>query len=494
MEGMMKKSLLTLGHLYSNRNALAAIGAFLVLSGYQQTHAHQALVTTFLSPDNLQEECHRLPQIPEGKYSNKDMKSEELYCSIDFYDSSAIALCPKTWSTSPGTMIYDISNSGQSQQSYEAQPKCGGSKSGHVKLSKFKQSMNQNNTSGTYSPASLLYYHFSRYFDTSVTVPVAVLRTMSRQAHFDRVTSKAHRGNMGKGPQIRAGWEWLYNALINPQSYRPPEHIFFDNFRQIYGSIADGGGERYGSEINGIRSAWGDAQNYDFQKTPAFIALATERPLSEAISIGLTEGQRVGRIRTDMGGGASPLQMAIWMKELTEIVILDHIFQQQDRIGNIDYKWHIYWVDSTGQVQEDRIKSDLPRSQISRISYPSDKNGAPTQLIQRTQLNDNDAAGLKRYANFTARTRMVERLRHISSDTYQKLQFLNQDFQSQGPLYQYLKGNFTLSPDSLSMIVQNTQDVATTLEATCRNGRLRFDLRSIKALIKDEPAPPPPSC
>lgn len=47
-------------------------------------------------------------------------------------------------------------------------------------------------------------------------------------------------------------------------------------------------------------------------------------------------------------------QMVFWMTELTEITLLDFIFNQQDRIGNIDYLAYWYWLEN-GQVH--RVKA-----------------------------------------------------------------------------------------------------------------------------------------
>lgn len=453
-----------------------------------------ATATTFISPNGLVEECRILPQIPGGEYSSDDEEEELFYCSLDFYQNSQIALCPKTWSTSPATMIYDISTSPLSQAEYEAQRSCGGEKGGHDTITKFKQSMNQSGTSGTFSPASLLYYAFSRYFDASVTVPVAVYRTMDKDAHFARVTERAHTQRMGKGEMIRAGWEWLYRAEREPSVYRPTSDLFTDDLRQIYGAFVDGGGERYGAEINGVRSGWGVPQNRDFQETPAFWALRSESPLTEAIQEGLERGLRNSKIRRDMGPSPSEFQMFIWMKELTEIVILDHIFSQQDRIGNIDYKWFIYWTDTNGKVKKQRVRTDLSRRQMDRIQYPTQMDGSPTVLVQRSQINDNDAAGKPQYQNYTRRTEMAQKIRHLDPKTYQKLFYMNEDFQAQGLLYQYLTAHFSLDERQVEMVVENTAEVLTILKNLCLEEKLRFDLDSPKPYLRGEVREVPLNC
>lgn len=70
----------------------------------------QAQTFTFTSSNGVIEECRILPHIPGGNYSPKDVKTEQEYCLINFYDQTKTALYPKVWSNSPGTMAADQSN------------------------------------------------------------------------------------------------------------------------------------------------------------------------------------------------------------------------------------------------------------------------------------------------------------------------------------------------------------------------------------------------
>jgi len=448
--------------------------------------SHNLYAASFQSPNGVTEECRPLGQVPGGDYGKKDLEKEMELCRLDFYGNSPIALCPKTWSTSPGTMIYDITKSGLSQTAYEAQASCGGSKNGHKKVTKFKQSMNQDGTSGTYGWAGLLYYHFSRYFDTTVNVPVHVLRTMDRQAHFDRVTKKAHERKMGKGARNVAGWQWLYKSESNPAAYKPTDDLFSPDLKQIWGSLGDGGGEAYGPEFNGVRSAWGRKQNEDFQETPAFRALRSEKPIVEAMREGIEIANKDARVRAALGPLPSDFQMAVWMKEITEIVILDFIFNQQDRVGNIEFKWYMVWAGADGKVNSKKLDSEVPRAQMKSITFPPTMEGAPTQLVMRTHLNDNDAGGRAEYANFTRMTEMLQKIRHMNPKTYEKLMQLSRDFANQGPIYQYVTSNFGLPEKHLKAMVTNVTDAAKIIGDNCRSGKIRFDLSAPKKAIKGE--------
>ena len=147
------------------------------------------------------EQCIALSHFsPESgaKYLPEDVGKEEELCRTAF-DDKAVGLCPKTWSTSPGTIVYDIGKSKYNGQpdNFEAEycPKqrvLKGKVDGVEKIASFKQSINgqfQQRTSATYSQASPLYYHFSRYLNATVDVPVAVLRTMDDKEHLRLVVS-----------------------------------------------------------------------------------------------------------------------------------------------------------------------------------------------------------------------------------------------------------------------------------------------------------------
>ncbi len=428
---------------------------------------------TFKSPNGTVERCIRITPIPGGNYSDGDRKDEADYCGIDFY-ASDVALCPKTWSTSPGMMVYDISGgpyAGKRESFMRKACREGKSADGLAKdkLAKYKTTMNAKGTSGTYAPSSLLYYHFSRYFDTTVNVPVAVWRSMDAKAHLDEVAESGLvlSGGSHGGRMNHAGWQAFVNADRNPSSYKPTDDLFTSDRKQIYGVLLSSPGHRYGSEINGTRkSGWGKGQNRDFQETPAYLALRSGKPLEEAIREGVAKGRKDSRIAKDLPADVPPQQMAYWMKELTEIVLLDYLFSQQDRVGNIDYTPWYYWTEN-GQLQRKKTREHAARD----ASVPAD-----AILMRRTNLNDNDAGGRVQYANFTKSTQMLEKLRHMDEETYRRLLALDRDLQNGGEIYRWLESSLGLSAREVKQIVKNTAAAADILQATCRKGEMRFDL------------------
>ena len=432
-----------------------------------------ASTVTYTSPRGITERCVTLGRMPGGIYSDEDRAQEKAFCSIDFHAGSH-ALCPKIFSTSPGTLVYDISRGDfagrpkafESSRCSSSSPFKRGALGEPVS---YKMTMNSADTSATFSTASLLYYHFSRYFQTQVHVPVSVYRSMDRQAHLTRVTERAlqisaqHKG----GAMNHSGWEIMRRAAKDPASYHPTSELFTPGREQFYGVMLHPQGDRYNAEINGTRaSGWGQGQNRDFQETAPFLALKSGKPLQQAVEEGIHEAMQNTTLRHAMRHGIAGEQMVYWMQELTEITLLDYIFSQQDRIGNIDYLNYWYWVQDGAVRRMPASGSKVPQA---IASYH------PLRL-RRSQLNDNDAGGRLAYANFTRQTEMLEKIRHYNPATYQRLMRLAADFETRGELYVYLQQTFELSDKQFHQVLNNTRLAAVILRASCRAGKLRFDL------------------
>jgi hypothetical protein len=295
---------------------------------------------------------------------------------------------------------------------------------------------------------------------------------MDRKTHRDRVT-RSGRSKTSRG-MISAGWDHLYNAEKTPSSYRPTDELFTPDRSKVYGVMLKGKGARYGAEVNGIRSRWGSQQNEDFQRTAPYMALRSDKPLLEAIKDGKRRAFRDSKVRRETAE-VSDFQMLYWMREITEIALMDYIFSQQDRIGNIDYRWVWYWQQN-GKVQKKWHAGNFDRRHMSGQRPPAEIAQFSPVLIQRTCLNDNDAGGRVPYANFAKKTGMLQKLRHISAKTYTKLIRLDRDLQDHGQISRYIEQNFILDAGQRRQITKNTRLATDILKDTCSIGKLRFDL------------------
>ena len=173
----------------------------------------QGEVTEFTSPAGLTEQCIRISPFPGARYSKHDLEDEAAYCALDL---ERLAMCPKLWSTSPGTILYEIDAAayGGDYSKFEQQHCAGGHHAKTAALDKpatFKISVNDRKTSATYAPSSWVYYHLSRYFDTAVQIPVSVYRSMDVGVHHERVVKPALALTAGHRNlrMLAAGWAFL---------------------------------------------------------------------------------------------------------------------------------------------------------------------------------------------------------------------------------------------------------------------------------------------
>jgi hypothetical protein len=456
----------------------------LLLAGSPFAAQFQGTATSF-----GRQQCFMLDHFPTNSgatYRENDAKKEQELCGVSFEDKG-IGLCPKTWSTSPGTIVYGIraSKYNGNPDAFEStycprQRALKDTVTGVDKLASFKQSVNgqfHQSTSATYAQASALYYHFSRYLNAIVDVPVAVMRTMDRQEHLHRVASKGPA--IAQGKMIAAGWNVINSAETNPLGYVPVDEFYYEDPQNglFYGVMLKNRGERYGAEFNGNISGKGYTEQYAFlQKTPAFIALASETKVPDAAPLGIALSKKDPVVGRALGPSVSNEQMMFWMQELSEILILDHIFSQQDRPGNIDYIWVWYYVDGEGQLRSRHIEAKVSRPGMSSIQAPDEVKGSATRyLIQKTQLNDSDAGG-RRYANFTQKFGLLSKIHHLSAVTYRQLVRLANDFETKGPLYKYVRDTFYISDANANLITQNAVQAAQILQGACKAGKMNFDL------------------
>ncbi len=434
--------------------------------------------------------------MPSAHYNKDDLEDETALCGIDFY-SPDLALCPKIWSTSAAIVMYDISEGRfkGNRLGFQTEVCAGGKVAKFVAkgaIGRLKFSINQETTSATFTPSSLLYYHFSRYFEFTTTVPVAVWRSIDKSVLLNEVALGGQSLSAGQDllEMNHSAWTTLVEAIQRPETYQKPgsygsaaDFLTADG-SAAYGTIYDGGGTQYGPEMNGSFDpsrdgipfgppAFGDSQDNlaerrytSFLQTPVVLALNSDLPLADAI----TEGLRTGGNKFTPEGyepqNISPVQMAFWMGEMAEILMIDTIMAQQDRPGNIDYKEYFYWQEA-GQIKSKRVRDQLP----GEGDIPLD-----AQILRRTRLNDNDAGGRTEYDNHLAQMMAIEKLRHFNRDVYGRLQDMNADFQTQGPMYQWLKHSIGLTERQTEMIVENTAHVAQALKANLDSGQLRLDL------------------
>src|SRR5262249_19509773 len=142
--------------------------------------------------------------------------------------------------------------------------------------------------------------------------------------------------------------------------------------------------------------------------------------------------------------------------------------------------------DSGGQLATSRVETEVSRPAMSSIGAPPEvKNSPKSFLIQKIQINDNDAGG-RRYTNFTKKFGLLEKLHHLNPITYRQLTRLANDFQAKGSLYRYFSGTFNLPDANIAIIAQNATEAAQILKTTCKSRSLNFDLTPESFLVSGQ--------
>ena len=434
--------------------------------------------TEFISPNGLTEQCIRIQPMPGAHFSKSDHKREKEYCALNVHE---LALCPKLWSTSPGTILYDIDVSayGGDYSAFERQhcaDRHGAKAAARGKAASFKVSVNDRDTSATYAPSSWIYYHFSRYLKTRVHVPVAVYRSIDAAVHNQRVVKPALKmvGDRRNLRMLAAGWRFLDQVESGQADASASSAALTDEGRQVFGVLLDNKGDRYGVDFNGTReSGWGSGQNLDFQKTAPFLALRSELPLLEAVHDGVAQARRDPKMAKALAADISVEQVVFWMQDVIEITLLYFMLGQQDRIGNFDYNWRWYWIED-GKLESKAAHGKEVPTKLATFS--------PVRLRQ-SAINDNDAGVRRGYADFAARTHMLEGLRHYSPVLYKRLGKLATDLGAKGETYQWLTQSAGLSTKEADTIAKRAVQAFELLQADCKAGTLKLDLEPEKLLM-----------
>lgn len=434
-------------------------------------------VFPYTSPNGVTERCVMPTRLPGAVYRPEDDAQERRLCAIDLHRGTH-ALCPKLFSTSPGTLAYDLGSGPYAgRQADFERDVCS---QGHIVTTEaaggatsYKMSVNTRESSATFANSSLIHDPLARYLDAAVQVPPAAWRSMDKDAHLERV---ARRGEAVSATRphlkmLHAGWSAVVLAEQDPASDQPTDELFTRDRKQVCGVLLHPEGKRYGDEVNGSRqSAWGERHSRDFQQTAPFIALVSDRPLAEAVRQGLAQGHASNAIPANVRAE----QVAFRVRELIDLTLLDHLLSQQDRIGNIDYLPHWVWMEG-GKVRHRRATGSQP---------PTDIKPRSPRLIKRTELGGNDAGVRVTYANYTQRTGMLERIRHYHPHTYRQLMALNADFAARGPLHTHVRTTFGLNAAEFDRVAANVKGAAEILHASCQAGRLRFDVDP-EAFLRD---------
>src|SRR6266404_2238730 len=316
-------------------------------------------------------------------FTKRDKNEIDHLDSLDFFASSgpqSVGVVPKLHNTSAGIEIYELAPP-LSKQTFEKTEgpyrpgitkKYSNKRSGK-KVAKFKV--------GTTAQSGLACFHMSRLLGHLVEVPPATYRTMDIQ-EFQKVGDQARTTGH---PRCTEAWANL-RAMVKSGSSK----AVLPGGKLVFGSLAQNPrGENSSPEDYWTRDA---IRGHSFYKV-----LSSKAPLASILNL----------------NDVKCLQDLALAQDMTRGVILDSIFRQVDRLGNISIAQLQHYVTNKGKIKWDDKVSDKDKAE----------SVSPLLPLKRIMYKDNDD-GMNWGMNSISVTPILNETHHIDQTIYNRLQWL----------------------------------------------------------------------
>src|SRR5215471_21274597 len=279
-------------------------------------------------------------------FTKHDKKKIDELDSLDFYASSGpqcVGVVPKLHNTSAGIEIYRLPPT-MSKDTFESRE--GPYRSGITKKYSNKRDGEKIAKFKTYPIAqpALACFHMSRLLGHLVEVPPATYRTMDLR-EFQKVGDQARTTGH---PSCTQAWADL-RAMAKSGSSK----LVLSDGKAVYGSLA----QNPRGENSSPEDYWtvGAIRGHSFYKV-----LSSNQPVANVLNLSEPKCLQDLALAQDMVRG----------------VILDSIFRQVDRLGNISIAQLQHYVDRDGKVKWDDKLSDKDKADavspifaLKRIMY-----------------------------------------------------------------------------------------------------------------------------
>jgi hypothetical protein len=344
--------------------------------------AQRLIAFPFTPPDVKLKEKEALSSSDDWFTKHDKNKIDELG-NLDFHASSgpqSVGVVPKLHNTSAGVEIYQLPPT-LSKETFERTEgpyrsgitkKYSNKRSGE-KIAKFK--------AGTMAQSGLACFYMSRLLGHLVEVPPATYRTMDVQ-EFERLGDQARTTGH---PSCTQAWADL-RATVKSASPR----VVLPGGKLVFGSLAQNPrGEESSPEDYWTVSA---IRGHSFYRV-----LSSRSPVANTLNL----------------NDAKCLQDLALAQDMTRGVILDSIFRQVDRLGNISIAVLQHYVTNEGKVKWDDKLSDEDKAEAVSPIHP----------LKRVMYKDNDD-GMMWGMNSISVTPILNETHHIDQTIYNRLQWL----------------------------------------------------------------------
>jgi hypothetical protein len=373
-------------------------------------------------------------------FTKHDKNSIDQLDSLDFHASSgpqSVGVVPKLHNTSAGVEIYQVPST-TSKETFEktegpyrpgTTKKYSNKRSGK-KVAKFKV--------GTMAESGLACFHMSRLLGHLVEVPPATYRTMDIQ-EFQKVGDQARTTGH---PSCTEAWANL-RAMVKSGSSK----VVLPGGKLVFGSLAENPrGENSSPEdywtVNSIRG-------HSFYKV-----LSSKSPVANTLNL----------------NDPKCLQDLAVAQDMTRGVILDSIFRQVDRLGNISVAQFQHYVTNKGKVKWDDKVSDKDKAEAV----------SPIQSLKRIMYKDNDDGMMWGMSSISV-TPVLTETHHIDKTIYNRLQWLAALMQDSEPgsdakIKDYFVSAVHISADNYDKLKASLIKQAASLKSRVDTKDIQLDL------------------
>lgn len=415
--------------------------------------------------------CYIPNRLEGSKYSKKDLQREMDLCAMNIGTSAAV--CGKTESTNPALEFFEVEE-GMTAAQIEAkncfQQEAGKEKGENAfkKLAKYKLS-----TSCSYTPSLLAYYHTSRFLGNINQVPPVVLRTVHAETHT-AIGNKTYNLIKDKQSLIAQTWAGLLSILTKKQAHAKSTNVFTDDYNYSFGALQMNPSkeEKYSELFSGGKD--------QYQRTAMFKgadkALDSANAGVKGYIAGIGSGNPAFIALKDSQAikfssfNQSNAQKVLTMQNVADMILLDSMLSQQDRLGNLHYTIEPYAIvtDATGKTKVDKLDSLSKKDLAAGKTYPTG-----TLMLKKMMMKDNDCGVAKE--NHIKNGKLLELVRHFNPETFEKLLNLYKLINTvQGQEYFKLETGMTAADVGTFKI--NVGYAVNVLAKTCQEGKLSLDL------------------
>lgn len=414
--------------------------------------AQRLIPFPFLPPDVVQVGKESLSK-ENNWFTKRDKREIDELGRFDFHAESgafAVALVPKLHNTSAGMEIYQIPEGGSirafEQREGAFRP---GRTSLHLnprpgeKIAKFKM--------GEMAECGIAYFYLSRILGKLVEVPPATYRTL----HIDEFRRVAKQSHQTGNPACTYSWSVLRQrvAAESPACVLPGASF-------VFGSLA----KNPRGEDSSPPGYWTLER---IRQKRFYRALSSRSPVSETL---------------DLSDPACLQDLAL-AQDLARGVILDEIFKQTDRLGNISLGRLSHYVDREGIAKwKDNLDEEDEAGRITRVVE-----------LDRILYKDNDD-GMMWGERSTSVSPVLEEARHLDPVVHSRLQWLSALMQDADGGAAELTRRFFLevvrvAPRNYESLSGNVIKIAERLKGRVDSGEIRLDLDfegTLKRILLEE--------